>query len=55
MAKSTTCKVSKVSGNKSVTSSVTDKQNAIPNSPTASIASKASISSMVRIQENDFI
>ena len=49
MAKSTTCKVSKVSGNKSVTSSVTDKQNAIPNSPTASIASKASISSMVRI------
>ena len=49
MAKSTTCKVSKVSGNKSVTSSVTDKQNAIPNSPTASIASTASISSMVRI------
>ena len=51
MAKNTTCKVSKVSGNKSVTSSVTDKQNAIPNSPTASIASTstASISSMVRI------
>ena len=49
MAKSTTCKVSKVSGNKSVTLSVTDKQNAIPNSPTALIVSTASISSMVRI------
>ena len=49
MAKSTTCKVSKVSGNKSVTLSVTDKQNAIPNSPTESIACATSISSMVRI------
>lgn len=49
MAKSTTCKSSKSSGNKSVTSPVTDKQNAMPNSPTASIASTVFISSMVRI------
>ena len=49
MGKSTTCKASKTSGNKSVASPVADKQNAMPNSPTASIASTASISSMVSL------
>ena len=48
MAKSSTCKASKTSGNKSVASPVAGK-NAMPNSPTASIASTASISSMVSL------
>ena len=48
MAKSSTRKASKTSGNKSVASPVAGK-NAMPNSPTASIASTASISSMVSL------